>query len=273
MIKRRHIVALVLIIIFLAIGLALRTIPYNVQTDKQAKKPIIGIMLNVENDKAYSIYPYFAIRKNYSDVVIRHGGIPVFLGHDYTSIDDYLNMLDGIVLTGGDFETSEEAFTTGLKSIPDPKKFPRERMEVELIRKAYERNIPVIGMCAGMQEMNVAMGGTLHANLIENKVTTFQHRVSDRAHPQHAIKIDKNSKLYQIIQSENLHVNSNHNAGIKQASEALKVVARAPDGVIEAFEAPNKRFFIGVMWHPEFVLSEGEHALWQAFISAAKKGE
>lgn len=268
MIKKRHIIAFFLIIALFSIGFVLRSAP-NKQV--QARKPLIGIMLNEENDKSYSIYPFYAIRKNYSDVIVAHGGIPIFIGHDFTAIDDYLNILDGIVLTGGDFETSDEAFTTGLKTIPDPKKFPRERMEVELVRKAYERNIPVIGMCAGMQEMNVAMGGTLHANLINNLVTTTQHRVTDRTKPQHAVKIEKNSKLHAIVKSESLEVNSNHNAGIRRVAAPFKIVARAPDGVIEAFEAPNKRFFVGVMWHPEFVLSDGEKALWQAFIEAAKE--
>lgn len=260
--------------VLLSILCVLILLAVNISCTKEAKtshKPLIGIMLNSGGEEGYSIYPWYALRKNYGEIVAQMGGVPVFIGHDSEVVEDYIDVLDGIILTGGDFNTSEEAFTTGVKNLPNKKEFPREYIELTLIRQAYEKDIPIIGTCAGMQEMNVALGGTLFKNLKESLKTPIQHRNEDRAHVQHDIAIDPNSFLYKIVKTQNLGVNSNHHAGINIVASQLKVSATAPDGVIEAFEAPNKRFFVGVMWHPEFVLSEQEKQLWQAFIEASAK--
>lgn len=233
------------------------------------QKPIIGIMVNSGDDSGYSIYPWYAIRKNYSQVVADLGAIPILITHDAESATDYLDLVDGILLTGGDFGTPDEVFTTGLKGPVDRKRFPRSYLEFELVQQAYARDIPLLGICAGMQNMNAAMGGTLYQNLKEALGTPIQHRNEIRDSAHHSIEIFPKSRLYQITRVKSLDVNSNHNAGIKEPARVFVVNARAPDGVIEGFEAPNKRFFMGVMWHPEFLLSEQEKELWKAFVCAA----
>lgn len=240
-------------------------------SDNARKKPVIGILLNDGGKGGYSDYPWYAIRQNYSQVIAELGGIPVFIGHDIQPIDDYFQVLDALVLTGGDFNSPDEAYTTGIKNSLDKKKYPREYIEFELIKKALKKDMPVIGICAGMQEMNLALGGTLIQNLKETLGTPIQHRNEERHVLQHPITISEQSKLYKLINTKTLKVNSNHRAGINKVSSGLVVTARAPDGVIEAFEMPNKRFFIGVMWHPEFMLTKEETLLWKAFIQAASE--
>lgn len=234
-------------------------------------KPIIGIMLNTGDEGGYSIYPWYALRQNYSEVIAQSGGIPVFIGHDSACIQDYLDILDGILLTGGNFGTPDEVFTTGLTGPIDPTRFPRSYMEFELVQQAYARDIPLLGICAGMQNMNAAMGGTLYQSLKESLGTPIEHKneIRDTAH--HRIEISPKTRLWTITQVTSLDVNSNHQAGIKQVASVFVVNARAPDGVIEGFEAPQKRFCMGVMWHPEFLLTPQEGAIWKTFVAQAEE--
>lgn len=234
------------------------------------ERPLIGILLNSGTDKSYSIFPWYAIRKNYSQVIVEAGGLPVFISHDIESLDGYLQVLDGILLTGGEFGVPDEAYTTGIKGQINPKHFPRSSIEFELIKKAYAKDIPLLGICAGMQNMNAAMGGTLYHNLLKSLQTTTQHRIEERDKTQHSIEIAPKTKLFNITGTKVLDVNSNHHGGIRKLAAPFKVSARAPDGVIEGLEAPSKRFFMGVMWHPEFQLSNEEKKLWKSFVQHAK---
>lgn len=244
---------------------------YTQVVQAKSNKPLIGILLNDGGNGGYSQFPWYAMRQNYSKVIAENGGIPVFIGHDIQPIDDYLELLDGIVLTGGDFYSPPNAYTTGIKDTPNYKKYPREHIEFALIKKGYEKDIPVIGICAGMQQMNLAMGGTIYENLKKSLNTPIQHRNEDRETLQHGIKIEENTVLYKMLKTKNMKVNSNHNAGINKLSSKFIISAKAPDGVIEGMEAQNKRFFIGVMWHPEFVLTKQEKILWKEFVQAASE--
>lgn len=241
------------------------------QANCESTKPIIGIMLNEGTEGGYSIYPWYALRKNYSQVIADMGGIPVLLSHDVKNISDYFAFLDGILLTGGEVATPEEAFTTGVQGPVDPSRFPRSYIEFQLAKMAYENDLPLLGICAGMQNMNVALGGILYRNLKESLGTTIEHKNDIRDKPHHAITIFPQTQLSAILKADKLEVNSNHRAGIKTVASMLRVNAKAPDGVIEGFEAPDKRFFIGVMWHPEFLITPNERALWEAFIVQAQK--
>jgi putative glutamine amidotransferase len=112
------------------------------------------------------------------------------------------------------------------------------------------------------------MGGSIQ-NLKEAGKTIIEHRVENREEVQHQISVIPKSLLYCIVKKKNYGVNSNHRNGIDRLSDKFVVTARAPDNVIEAFEAPHKMFFMGVMWHPEFALTKEDKALWQAFVLAS----
>jgi len=231
-------------------------------------KPLIGILLNDGGEGGYSIYPWYAMRKNYSDIIAKQGGVPVFIGHDVSVVEDYLDKLDGIVLTGGDLKSPPQGYEKGEHKRVEPKYYSRHSIEFVIVQGAYKRNIPLLGICAGMQNMNVALGGTLQ-NLKEAGKTSIEHRVDNREQIQHQVIVVPNSLLYRIMKKKQFGVNSNHREGILRLSDKYVVTARAPDNVIEAFEAPNKTFFVGVIWHPEFVLSDQDKALWHAFVQAS----
>lgn len=231
-------------------------------------KPLIGILLNDGGPGGYSIYPWYAMRKNYSEIIAKQGGIPVFIGHDVSVVEDYLDKLDGIVLTGGDLKSPPRAYENGQHKPVDPKHYPRQSIEFVIVQEAYKRNMPLLGICAGMQNMNVALGGSLE-NLKEAGKTSIEHRVDNREQIQHQVIVVPKTLLSRIMKKQQFGVNSNHREGIHRLSDKYVVTARAPDDVIEAFEAPNKTFFIGVIWHPEFVLSEQDKQLWQAFVKAS----
>lgn len=232
-------------------------------------KPLIGIVLNDGGKGGYSDYPWYALRQNYGKVIEENGAIPVYIGFHTLLVEDYLNVLDGLVLTGGDFPTPPEAFTTGIKDKIDSKHYPRTAFELTLIQKAYDRDMPVMAICGGMQDMVAAMGGVLIQDLQKNYQTKIKHRHEDREQLVHGIKVRTDSKLYGIVKTDSYQVNSNHHSGIKTVPSAFIASAKADDGVIEAIEAPGKTFFMGVMWHPEFMLTPQEKALWKSFIQAS----
>ncbi|MCS5711019.1 gamma-glutamyl-gamma-aminobutyrate hydrolase family protein [Candidatus Berkiella aquae] len=252
----------------IVISCVLITVGQTAYAQDASEKPLIGILLNDGGKGGYSQYPWYAMRKNYSAVIAKMGGVPVFIGHDVTVADDYLNRLDAIVLPGGDLDSPPSAHKKNQNATVDPKRYPREAIEFKLIQEAYRRDMPVLGICAGMQNMNVALGGTLH-NLKASGQTKMEHRHDNREKIQHTIKVEPNSLLYKVVQSKQFGVNSNHRSGINELASRYVVTARAPDGVIEAIEAQNKSFFIGVIWHPEYVLTPQEEKLWKAFIQAA----
>jgi putative glutamine amidotransferase len=132
-------------------------------------------------------------------------------------------------------------------------------MELALVREARERDVPVLGICRGLQMMNVAYGGTLHQDI-------------GKAHSEvrHAVSVPPGSKLHGIVGSESFEIVSRHHQAIKNAAPGLNVTASAPDGVLEAIEDPERRFLIGVQWHPEDnVESNEDRALFRAFSRAA----
>lgn len=235
-------------------------------------KPLIGITLNVETrgeaDGGYSDYPWYAMRCDYAKAVADAGGIPVHIGHDLSVLDDYLERFDGFVLTGGDIDSPAAVYKNGLPSNYNPD-HPRLKFEFELIRRLLKQDIPTFGICAGMQHMNIALGGTLYPDVVKNINTKIKHKDLERHKPKHLVEIDPDSQLAEVMGVNEVEVNSNHREAINKLVNIFNISARAADGVIEAIEVNAKKFFIGVQWHPEFRLSEAENKLWRTFVDAA----
>jgi putative glutamine amidotransferase len=147
----------------------------------------------------------------------------------------------------------------------------RDEWELPLVRAAVERGMPILAICRGIQSLNVALGGTLYQDLPAQMPTDIHHRQTEgRAVATHSIEVDPNSRLAAII-GPNMEVNSFHHQSLKRIADGLRVVASAPDGVIEAVEGTGEEFLIGVQFHPEEMVSGSRqaYALFEALTAAA----
>jgi putative glutamine amidotransferase len=148
----------------------------------------------------------------------------------------------------------------------------RERFEFALIAEVEKRKLPALGVCFGSQLMNVYRGGSLIQFLPEQKTDALEHRrLKDQPPGRHAVKLDTSSQLGRAIGTSDLSVNTYHKQAVKQIGRGLKIIATAPDGVIEAFEDPSLPLFAAVQWHPERLIDEPEHlAPFKLLVEKAK---
>ena len=231
--------------------------------------PLIGITLDWEPPGGYSNQPWFALRENYSRAVVEAGGLPILLPHEPDSAAAYLERLDGLILTGGDFDVDPACFGAETRHPTVKTKDRRTAFEFAVTRGALERDLPVLGICGGEQLLNVVLGGTLIQHIpdeIEDALAHEQPNPRDEAG--HEVRVIEGTRLHAIVGADTLSVNSAHHQAVKETGEGVVVNAIAPDGVIEGIEDPRRRFCIGVEWHPEFAISTGDEKIFKAFIDA-----
>jgi putative glutamine amidotransferase len=186
-------------------------------------------------------------------------------------IEEYLEAIDGLVMTGGaDIHPSfyGQIVLERCGEIDEE----RDRFEVELIHAARDRDLPFLGICRGLQVLNVALGGSLYQDLSYRQGTdpTHQSLRERRGEPAHSVAIAAGSRLAEIIGARELPVTSTHHQVIRDPAPALEVSAVAPDGVIEAIEGAG-RFLVGVQWHPERMVARHPEqlALFRALVEQA----
>jgi putative glutamine amidotransferase len=211
-----------------------------------------------------------ALGLTYLEAIQRTGGLPVVVPPlPVDSIDAFLDRVDGVCLSGGpdiDPETYGED--------PHPRLGPTERslddFELALARAADERDMPVLAICRGAQVVNVARGGTLHQHLPDIVGETLEHRQEVAAREvTHPVTVARHSLVGSIL-GQWVHVNSFHHQAVRDLGSGLTVTATAPDGTVEAFEASDRSFLVGVQWHAECLVDRGEQAaLFEALMAAA----
>lgn len=218
-------------------------------------RPFIGICAALEPAR-WSFWAQEAalVADTYLRAVRRAGGRPLLLAPeelDGRDADDLLDRVDGLLLIGGadlDPRFYGEALTARTeRTVPE-----RDRFELALVAAAFRRDVPVLGICRGLQIMNVATGGSLHQHLSDHGFS--EHRpvagsLDEATH--HAVEVEADSLL--VADSDGLLiVNSHHHQGVARVGEGGRVVARSrPDGVVEAVEWTAQRYALGVQWHPE----------------------
>lgn len=203
--------------------------------------------------------------------VERAGGLPVLIPHGLSdaALRELATRLDGVVLPGGG-DVDGEAYGVSHPKINgvDPE---RDRAERALARIAVDGDLPVFGICRGSQMLNVALGGTLHPALEDMPGRLRHDNYPDipwdfLAHP---VRVEEESRLARILGAPIVQVNSLHHQAVDAVAPALRAVAFAPDGTIEAVEHPTHRFALGVQWHPEGMPNEASaRALFEAFVRA-----
>ncbi len=209
------------------------------------------------------------------------GGVPwmiPLLDDDLPTLRAIYERLDGLLIPGGvDMDPRQygEAILPECGNL-DP---ARDRVELQLVRWAIEDGKPVLGLCRGLQIINVALGGTLWQDLASQKPELDKHDYFPtagyaRQHLAHPVMLEPSSRLADLSDgAESLMVNSMHHQGVKAIGEGLLVSARAPDGLVEALELPGEVFVMGVQWHPEVFEMSDPHTrhLFGAFIGAATR--
>jgi putative glutamine amidotransferase len=233
-------------------------------------QPIIGLTLDREEAGGYSrTHPWYAIRENYCDAIAAAGGVPVLLPHEPDAVAPYLALVQGLVVTGGGFDVDPALFGASSRHASVSLKERRTRFELAIAREAVARDMPVLGICGGQQLLNVALGGTLVQHIPDEVPGALAHeQPNPRTEPGHAVRITKGTLLHRIAQADTLAVNSAHHQAVKAPGAGLVVDAVADDGVIEGIEAPGLRFCLGVQWHPEYLLSDGDRRIFASFIAA-----
>lgn len=147
----------------------------------------------------------------------------------------------------------------------------RDRFELTLLSEALDRDMPVLAICHGMQLLNVHQGGTLDQHLLDDEAKLDHYRDRPMAEPAHGVALKEDSRLAQIMGGTNVSVNTHHHQGLDDVAASLKPIGWAEDGVLEAVEAPDYSWVVGVQWHPEAMapVHEDELAIFRAFVEAA----
>ncbi len=235
------------------------------------KRPLIGITLDSEEPGHYSTFPWLAVRQNYAGAITRAGGLPVALPHEIGLATDYLDAIDGLVVTGGDFDVDPSLFGATERHQTVKTKERRTAFELAITQDAMDRDLPVLGICGGQQILHVMLGGTLIQHIPDAVPESLAHeQPNPRDEAGHEVKIVAGTLLHRIVGTDRLAVNSAHHQAAADEPAGIVVNARAPDGVIEGIEAPAHGFCLGVQWHPEFEISQGDGRLFTAFVEAAR---
>ena len=212
------------------------------------RRPIIGITGNYEDLTC-------KLAEGYYKQVVAAGGTPVIVPplSSTETIVETLRPLDGLLLSGG---ADINPLYQGEEPIPALHGINRERDLPELLitRLAYDRQLPILGICRGIQTLAVALGGKVEQDI---KASIKHSQEADRSEPTHTVAVDQDSTLYNIYGSPTLLVNSFHHQAVREPGSKLRVVAKAPDGIIEAVESAEFKSVLGVQWHPECLGQDG----------------
>jgi len=237
-----------------------------------SRKPVIGITADYSTKEHYSKYPWYALRANYADCLIKLGAVALVLPHDMEAINTYELMLDGLVITGGDFDIDPRYYNEDATSNMGNVIESRTSFEMAIFKQFYNANKPIFGICGGQQLINVTLGGSLIQHIPDVTDNSIAHSQPNPRHQtSHSVKIAEGSKLYNICGKKTIEVNSSHHQSVALLGKNLIASGVAPDGIIEAIEAINHPFCIGLQWHPEFFCTSDDQLIIQNFIDSCKK--
>lgn len=237
---------------------------------KNINKPVIGITARVEKDQMYSLDPV------YGRAILQAGGLPLIVPIvDKEDTHLLCERLDGLIVTGGgDINPTlygEEPHIRLGAVYPGSDEY-----EKELIMCFLEMDKPFIGMCRGLQMLNISLGGTNYQDLESQfEGILYQHKqMAMRTHRTHSVTLEDDSRLLEIMGEKTFHVNSFHHQGVKDVSDQLTVAARAADGLVESLESKHHKFVMGIQWHPEEFALQGDEPskkLFDRFVSECLK--
>ncbi len=240
------------------------------------KRPIIAIPLDWQDQPTYSKHhSWYALRTNYTEEISKAGGTPITLSYDHKSIENYINLADGLLISGGAHDINPSLYGEEKGSYTKEIKQNRTDFEITMIKAALAKRIPILGICAGEQLLSVVFEGKLIQDIGTHVENALEHEQKDLnkplTQPHHSVKITPNTLLYRILHKDEIEVNSSHHQAVKSVGPEMIISAIAPDNVIEAVEVPGHDFVMGVAWHPEYIASENDSLIFQAFVKAARQ--
>lgn len=236
--------------------------------------PLIGIPTRTLQPEEITFH---AIASTYTRAVEMAGGAPVLiplrLGED--TLRAIFSRLDGLLLAGG-VDVHPKEFGEEVEPFCGEIHPERDRVELQLVRWALASQTPILGICRGIQLLNVAAGGSLYQD-IPAQVPGALHHSHRKGDPYnlrvHSIQINPESILARAINRPEVQVNSLHHQSLKQIAPGFRTVARAPDGIVEGIEAENSHFALGVQFHPEWMVEDPAMVrIFQEFVHASEKG-
>jgi putative glutamine amidotransferase len=217
---------------------------------------------------------------DYIESVRRAGGDPWVVDRAADRADLVVRSADALLLTGGD-DVRPDLYGAVAHPSFSAAEAGRDEYEIELVSRAYEADVPIFAICRGIQVLNVARGGTLVQDIPTERPSPIPHRLPTPTFAAdavaHAVRVEPDSQLHALLNDGRApvgswQVNSRHHQAVDTLGDGLRVTAMAPDGVIEAVEAPARGFCVAVQWHPESFWRTGEfEALFNALVHAGRR--
>ncbi len=245
------------------------------QAKDQTKRPLIGIPTGRERSQRFFGLPLYIMNQTYIRTLEKLGGLPVMIPLQMSeeTLRGTFERLDGIFLPGGE---DVDPANYGEDRHPQLGAVDKERDRTELLltRWALAEGMPILGICRGIQIINVACGGALYQDLHSQRPDLEKHDYFppkfERFRITHQVAIEEDSRVGQVLGKVH-EINSMHHQGIKRVGHGLRVVATAPDGLPEALEMPSLPFAVGVQWHPEELAKTDQHSadLFFQFVEVA----
>ncbi len=236
--------------------------------------PIIGVTSNYTPPKENEPFGSISIGESYIQAVLKAGGLPVIIpvGLSKEDTQALFARLDGILFTGG-ADVDPQRF----HGLPHPRVYGidelRDSLEIQLVQMAAEKGKPFLGICRGIQVINVALGGSLFTDIGDQFAHSLRHDCYPdipRNYLAHGVMLLSDSRLAHILGGDRFEVNSLHHQGLERLAPGLRPVAYAPDRLVEAVELPGHPFGLGVQWHPEWLQEHvPQQQLFQALVQAA----
>jgi putative glutamine amidotransferase len=236
------------------------------------RRPVIGLTMSSfpETPARYDL------AMDYATAVERAGGLPWPLPFkaDLSLIPEFVDHLDGVLFTGGD-DLDPALYGETRHPRAEPVHPDRQRFELALIAEIERRRMPALGVCLGCQLMNVYRGGSLIQFLPDQqRDSALEHRKLNDDSRRHRVKLEPGTRLAEAIARPEITVNTRHKQAVARPGKGLRVIAKAPDGVVEAIEDPSLPFFMAVQWHPENLSDQPEHlAPFKLLVEAARRAK
>ncbi len=238
------------------------------------KSPLIGITTyRTRNRQGYA---QICLNEAYVTALEGAGAQPCLIppGLSTASLEGLLGRLDGVIFSGGG-DIQPERYGSQPHPLVENVDPDRDQTELFLLQRLVDSGTPFLGICRGMQIINVGLGGSLFEDILDQRPDSLRHQSPDewpRDRLAHPVQVEPDTRLYEILGQSSLQVNSQHHQAVRRLAPALRPAAFAPDGVLEACELPDHPFGVAVQWHPEWLQAHPPmQALFRSLVEACRQ--